>query len=170
MLAKQLYLEELNEHKRGLIGKYTGTAPSVFVNNLPRFFVKKDREQALALAPYAYVVGLATCEKLKLKSYTLGPLLLIYYIVPGLLFSLLGINRFRIKNIFIGLCLLTSFSLSLTWVILTPYDIWSFITLGVVALWGLVDLLVSRLAYSKFNLKILEKYTSSYTSIINSVR
>ncbi len=169
MLANKLFLEEWNAYNRESVGKYTGTAPSVFVNNLPHFFVKKDRGRALALAPRAYVVGLATRERLKLKSYILGSVLLLYYIVPGLLFSLLGINRFRIKNIFTGLSLLTSFSLSITWAFLVS-DIWSFITLGIVVLWGFVDLFISRKAYSKYNLKVLEKYTSSYSSILKSTR
>lgn len=151
-----------------MIGRYTGTAPSVFINNIPNYFAKKDREQALSLAPKAYTVGLVTCERLKLKSYTINVALLIYYIIPGLLFSLLGINRFRIKNIFTGLCLLTSFSLSLTWTILAPTT-WSFIVLGAVILWGLIDIFASRRAFSKYNLKILEKYTSPYDYIMKNI-
>lgn len=156
MISEKDYLNQFEIEYRG---RATNTSPLIFSKNLKLFFVKQDRTLALEFAPKALEVGIITQQRLKLKSLNLGFLLFEFYIIPGLLFSLLGINRFRIHSVGMGLLLLFSFVLSLFATIFFPCTA-TFIILGIVVLYSIIDLFLSRKACSKYNLKRLVQYTS----------
>lgn len=154
MIDNKTYLNQYEIEYRGMA---TNTSPFFFTQHIKSYFTKKDIPLALEYAPQAFEVGIVTQKRLKLKLLNMGLILLEMYILPGLFFSLLGINRFRIHNVGIGISLLLSFISSVLVVCFLPCPT-TFIILGIVVVYGFIDLFVSRRACSQYNLKLLTQY------------